>query len=52
MKGKSADAPLFRRKSTFVPSRMKGKSVNLPKEGKKAETTSISINFSRGKFGD
>ena len=52
MNGKRVDAPLFRRKSVIDTSSMRGKSVGLPKEGKKEETTSILINFNRGKFGD
>ena len=52
MKEKSVDAPFFRRKSFFDASSMKGKSVGLPKEGKNVETTSISINFNRGRFRD
>ena len=53
IKGKSTvDAPFFRKKSAFGDLSMKGKSIDLPKEGKKVETTSISINFSREKFRD
>ena len=44
--------PSMKGKSTIGAPSMKGKSVDLPKEGKREEITSISINFSREKFGD
>ena len=47
MKGKSVDALFLRRKSIVSAYCMKGKSNDLPKEVKKEETTSISINLSR-----
>ena len=52
MKGKSTAKPFLRRKNVTGDSSMKGNSADLPKEGKKAETTSMPINFSRGKFRD
>ena len=39
-------------KNTFGTPSMKDKSADLPREGKEAEKTSISIQFSREKFGD
>ena len=45
-------APIMNGKSTADAPNMKDKSVDLPREGKKAEKTSASIQFSRDKFGD
>ena len=44
-------APRIKEKSAIETPRMKGKSVDLPKEGKSGKN-SISINFSREKLGD
>ena len=46
------DAPCMKGKSSFDTPSMKDKSADLPREGKKAEKTSASIQFSREKFGD
>ena len=43
MEGKSVRAHYTRRKSAIDASSMKGKSADLPKEGKKAKKTSVSI---------
>ena len=48
----STSAPSMKGKSTISAPSMKGKGADLPKEEKKAETTSLSILFSRNKFGD
>ena len=45
-------APSMKGKSVVGAPSMKGKRASLPKEGKKAKTTSGSIQFSREKFGD
>ena len=49
---KNTDTPSMKGKSTFSAPIMKEKSTNLPREGKRAGKTSISINFSREKLGD
>ena len=50
--GKSANASSMKGKISFSSFIMKDKRSNLPREGKKAEKTSISINFNKEKLGD
>ena len=47
-----AGAPSMKGKSSFGAPSMKDKSTDLPREGKKAGKTSISIKFSREKLGN